>query len=483
MAALAGCGSGAPSGASPARLAPTNTLFYLELTVRPQGAQHDAVESALTKVIGHSPDAAIQRAVGRLFQRAGVSYSKDIQPWLGQRIGIVLTGLSSPTDLGLIMPTNDPGAAASGLHRLLRRVPLRPASYHGVRYQIGSRNGRSGAVGIVSRAAVVATPSVFREIIDASRGHGLITTPGFRAALQALPAGSLVRGYADLSGAAAKLRPILGALPSSPGLQAVAPMLERLKGTVGFAMSAQPRAFVFSARSTAAHPSQGPDVSALPEPSWLALAGGTHGHQTMAMLNALRGNPAFAAVLSSFRSRTGLDLIRDVLPALERVELSVQGTSPITLGAGVLVTPSNPAAGRRLLGGIVRLASRSPSLQVLADQHGFSITRRGSLLPRVLLTQFGSRLVATLDETVADIATPSAPLSSNPRFVAARSQLPRGSRVSMFLDFRALSQLLANLPSFRSNPRNARVLAVAQRLDYLVLGSAGGQSRLVLALR
>jgi hypothetical protein len=91
--------------------------------------------------------------------------------------------------------------------------------------------------------------------------------------------------------------------------------------------------------------------------------------------------------------------------------------------------------------------------------------------------------VATLDETVADIATPSAPLSSNPRFVAARSQLPRGSRVSMFLDFRALSQLLANLPSFRSNPRNARVLAVAQRLDYLVLGSAGGQSRLVLALR
>jgi hypothetical protein len=489
--ALAGCGSSSdPSGASPARLAPANSLFYLELTVRPQGAQRDAVQSALTRVIGHSPDAEIQRAVAGAFQKAGVSYSHDISPWLGQRIGIVVTGVSSQPDVGLIAPTSDPSGALAALRRLARRAHLRSADYRGVHYQVGAANGKPLALGIVSRAAVVATPPVFTSIVDASEGHGLSTTPGFSGALQTIPQTALVRGYFNVSGLSSSLRLILGRLSSAAGAhglqaQAVAALLHRFKGAVGFSLTAQPNAFVADVRSTTSHPSPGADVSALPAQSWLALAGGVGSQRTASLLNALRGSPAFAASLARFRSRTGLDLLRDVLPGLGRVELSIQGTSPLALGAGVLATPSDPAAGRRLLAGIHRLASRSPSLTVQGSEQNFAITKRGSLLPRILVSGSGSRIAGTFDESLSQLVAPSQRLSDNPRFSAARGRLPTGSRVSMFVDFRALAQLLQGLPSFSTNPHNARVLAVLQRFDYLVLGSdpATGQSRLVLALR
>jgi hypothetical protein len=482
--ALAGCGSSGPSSASPARIAPTNTLFYLEVTVRPQGAQRDAAESALTRVIGHSPDSAIQRAVNRMFQRAGVSYGNDIAPWLGQRIGIVVTSLSSHPDVGLIAPTDDPASALAALHRLARHTRLRPASYRGLHYEIGSSNGTPLALGIVSRAAVVATPSTFTSIVDASRGRGLLATPGYRAALRAIPAASLVRGYADLSALRSQLRLLLSGLPGNEA-QGLPAVLARLNGTVGFSLSARPDAFVADVRSTSPHPGPGADVSGLPGQSWLALAGGSSSPRTVSLLRALRGNPAVARALSRFRARTGLDLIRDVLPGLGTVELSVQGTSGLTLGAGVMATPSDVAAGRRLLARIRQLASRSSSLSVQGNQHTFSITRRGSLLPRVLVTQTGSRIIATFDEAISQLATPSLRLSDSPRFTAARRQLPAGSRVSMFLDFRGLTQLLQGLPNLTANPRNAKVLAVLQRFDYLILGSnpSSGQSRAVLTLR
>jgi hypothetical protein len=487
---LAGCGSSGPSGASPARLAPPNALFYLELTVRPQGAQHDDVQSALTQVIGHSPDAETQRLASRLFAHAGASYSKDIAPWLGQRIGIVITSASSRPDVGLIAPTNDPAGAVAALKRLARHAQLHPAMYRGLHYETATSKGRPLAWGIVSRAAVVASPATFTAIVDASRGRRLTAAPGFRAAMRRIPGTALVSGYADLSALASRLRPILSALPRTPGTPGLpAPVLSallgRLKGAVGFSLAVHPRAFILDVHSTTPHPSRGADVSGLPGSSWLALAGGTGSQTNMSLLSALREDPAFAAALSGFQQRTGLDLIRDVLPALERVQLSVGGTSPIALGAGVLATPSHPAAGRRLLAGLHRLAARSSSLQVQGNDHAFSIARRGALLPRVFLTEEGSRLVGTLDETVGEFVKPLQPLSEAPRFTTARQQLPPGSRVTMFLDFRALAQLLGGLPSFTNNPKNARGLAILQRVDYLVLGSnsSTGQTRLVLAVR
>ena len=82
---------------------------------------------------------------------------------------------------------------------------------------------------------------------------------------------------------------------------------------------------------------------------------------------------------------------------------------------------------------------------------------------------------------------PSSPVaaSASPRLAAARSQLPAGSQIPLFIDFRGLGQLLHGLSSFVSVPRLQGIVGVLGRLDYLVLGSnkSQGDTRLVLGLR
>jgi Protein of unknown function (DUF3352) len=485
--ALAGCSSGTPSAASPAPLAPANSLIYLELTVRPQGAQRAAVESALTRLIGHSPDAAIQGFVTRFLMRSHLRYS-DFAPWLGQRIGLVINGFS-PGAVGFIAPSSDPAAGLEAVRRLeLRKGPLHSASYAGVHYQVRSTD-RVVAFGVVGRNVVVASPSVFRGIVDAYHGHSLAKTPAFTSAMAALPSGALVRGYIDATRLGSALQGVLQALPSATTAsvavrQAFAAYVGKLHGTFSFSVSAATRALTLDLHSSSHH-GLAADVSGAPAQSWLAIGSASFNPaKVIPLLDSLRGNPGFAAVLAKVRSALGVDLLRDVLPALGPFQLSIQGTSLLNLGAGLKMTPSDPAAAGRLLAAIRRLAARSSSLSVQGSDTSFVITKRGLPIPRVQVALSGGRVLATVDESFSALLSPSSKLASNPRFAAARAALPPGSRVSAFIDVHAITQLLSLLPSSVSTLPNSGALAVLKRLNYLVVGSdqARGDTRVVLAL-
>lgn len=486
---LAGCGSSTPTAASPAPLAPASSVLYLELTVRPQGNQQAAVEGALTRLIGHSPDSAIRQLVAHLLHTSGLTYS-DLQPWLGQRIGIVVTSFSAD-GVGLILPTSDPPGALTTLKRVERAARVAPATYRGVHFLRGTDHGRPVAFGTVGRAGVLAAPRVFTQIVDASRGRSLKDTAGFRSALAGLPADSLMRGYVNVS---AIRTLVVQRLQAGAGAGAISPRIEHelgstlgnVRGAVGFSLTADARAFTFDVRATAGQPTRGGDVSGLPGQSWLALAtSGFNARRAEGLLSALRGNPGVAAFLGGFRDLTGLDLLHQVLPALGPLELSIQGTSPLEVGGGLVITPSELTAAQQVLAGIRRLAARSGSLVVQGSNRSFSITRSGLPIPRILVAEVGKRIVATVDEPFASLLKPLSTLSANPRFASARSRLPAGSRVSLFVDFRSIGQLLADVPAFHSTPTDQKVLSAVQRLDYLVLASDAAQhrTRLVLALR
>jgi len=489
-AALSGCGSaGAPSAASTEPLAPAGTLIYLELTVRPQGNQRADVESALTRLLGHSPDAAIQRAVARLSRRAGLSYQRDLAPWLGQHVALVVRSFS-PGGFGLIAPTGDPSAGLRALQRVERGAHLRPARYAGVGYQVGSDRGSPVAIGIVGHSAVIAGPPTFTAIVDAYHGRSIATDPAFASAIAALPPAALVKGYLDASALAGAVRGALGSLPGVGGLPAgvlgqVDAALRRLHGALTFAVSAGSRSFSVDLHRGVARPAAPADVSAAPEASWLALASSGPGRGAGLGLvgAALEHSPAGQALLARIRSRTGLDLIHDILPALGPLRISVQGTSLLSLGAGLVMTPADLAAAGRLLAGIHRLAARSSGLTVKGGDRAFSIAKAGLPIPRVLVALLGRRLVATVDESFAALLSPPARLASNPDFTRALRSLPAASRASVFLDFRALGTLLGQIPSLAS-PRDRRILQVLARLDYLIAGSDGrSDTRVVLALR
>ncbi len=466
---------------------PANSLIYLELTVRPQGAQRAEVESALTRLIGHSPDAAIQSLLTRFLMRSHLSRG-DFQSWLGQRIGIVVTGLS-PNGLGLIAPTNNPSAGLRAVRAIaLRKGPLKPATYAGVHYLVRTTNA-AGAVGAVGRNVVVATPSVFKRIVDAYHGHSIATTPAFTSAMAALPSGALVRGYIDATRLGSALGGVLQSLPTAtaaslPVQRALAAYVGKLHGTFSFSLSAASRALTLDLHSSS-HQGLAADVSGAPSQSWLAIGSASFNPaKIIPLLSSLRSSPGFAAVLANVRATLGVDLLRDVLPALGPFQLSIQGTSPLTAGVGLEMTPSDPSAAGRLLAAIRRLAARSSSLSVQGSDRSFVITERGLPIPRVQVAESGGRVLATVDESFSALLSPPNRLASNPRFAAARAALPPGSRVSAFIDFRTITQLLGVLPSSLGSTGSAGALAVVKRLNYLAVGSdqARGDTRVVLAL-
>lgn len=488
--ALAGCGAGDPAGASPAPLAPANSLVYLELTLRPQGTQRAAVESALTRLLGHSPDATLQGKVGKLLTHLGLSYGSDVEPWLGQRVGIVVTKFSRD-GLGLIAPTTAPSAALKAFRRALH-VQLRSASYAGVKYQECVDASRRLAFGAVGHNAVLAAPSVFKEIVDAYHGrNALANTAQFGSAFSAVPGTSLVKVYVNATGVGSALHTFLGALPS-PGLppvlqQLYGAALAKLKGTLGFSLTATPHALIADVHSSVPHGGQGADVGSLPEQSWLALATGPIKLQPIErVLNAELGHtPAMRLALSRLRSKLGLDLIHDILPALGPLQLSFQGTSALSAAGALVIRSADPAAAGRVLAAIHRLVTRSASLAVQGSADNFTVTRRGLPIPRVAVTQTGGKIVITFDQSPAQALAPAAHLSTSPRLAAARADLLAGSQVPLFVDFRGLSQLAQGLRGVLGGSGANGVVSALGRLDYLVVGSSRshGDLRLVLGLR
>lgn len=476
--ALAGCQqSGVPSSASPARLAPRSSLIYLELTLRPQGAQRAAIESSLTRLIGHPLAPVIHSLLGSLLSNLHLSYSRDIEPWLGQRVGIVVTSFS-PFNAGLIAPTDKPAAAL----RAVRKFALADGHH----YNGGVSN--SIVLRTVGDNLVVATPSAFRQIVDASRGRSLATVPAFTTDMAALPSSALVRGYIDAGRVSSALRQKVGSLPGTTSTatrvrQALDAILAKLHGTDSFSLSAAPRALMLDIHSSSVH-GQAADVSGAPGQSWLAVASNFNPARIAPLLGSLRDTPGFAQLLAKVRASLGVDLLRDVLPALGPFELSIQGTSPLTLGAGLVISPHDTSAAGRVLAAIRRLAARSPSLSVQGSDRSFTITKAGLPIPRIQVAETGGRVVATVDESFSSLLSPATHLAANPRFTSALAALPAGSRVSAFVDFRTLAQLVTGLRGFIGSSSAGPILNFVQRFNYLAVGSdqATGNTRLVLAL-
>jgi Protein of unknown function (DUF3352) len=485
---LAGCGSsGGVSTASPAQLVPGNALAYIELTVRPQGSQSSDAQSALTRLVGHNPVPTLQSDIQKSFSSSGLNYKKDIQPWLGQRIAIAVMGLGS-TNVALIAPTNNQSAALSALQKGEKNAHLTSTSYRGVNYQVGNDNGKPVAIGIVGHDAVAGGPAAFKAVVDASHGGSLSGNQTFNGAFGAIDSNAIMRGY--LNGSA-----LLSAVSHSSNLSSLPPSEQqalqaalqtgKLRGGGAFGLTLKPKTIIFEVHS-ATHGSgsgSGADVSGLPEGSWLALATGAVNVTQMQSL--FSSNPTAGAVLNLFRQRYGVDLVHDVLPALGPIELAVQGTALPALQAGLSVTPSDAAAGSRVLGAIFNRLKQSKKLSVQGKPTSFSITKAGTILPRGTVEETGGRILATFDEAFSQFTSPSSTLSSNPAFGRAKSALPSASKVPFFVDFSTLSGLTSQIASFQSGGSNAKDQAVLERLDYLVLGSNPGQGdvRFVLGLR
>jgi hypothetical protein len=211
---LATSGSPTPPATGAARLVPADALVYVHVSTDPE---REGVQRAL-RLIDRFP--SLPRVRDRVLQRlsslgTGVSFQRDVRPWLGKEAALALLNTRTQTAGSLlIVAVADRGRADA----FLRRVggPAGSTDYRGIRIT----NYGNVAAAFVGRYLVLAPPESVRAAVDvrAGRAPSLARAPTFRRASRGLPAGRVLDAYASPDGVARVLAPQGGALGAAGAL-------------------------------------------------------------------------------------------------------------------------------------------------------------------------------------------------------------------------------------------------------------------------
>ncbi len=453
-------------------MAPSSTLLYFALDVRPQGSQGTRIHATLNELFGSSAERAIRGLGHRLM-------GGQVQPWWGQHIGMVITqfvpgatGIAGKSGVAVIIPTGDPAAAQAWIAKLTKRNP-----------------GEMGKV--IDGYAVFGGPVAYQQVLATSPGNSLASSPRYQATV------------GELGGSPAAImwmnpRGFIGQLAARiPKSSAISSALKRSLARLGpnsaaaVGLNLTPSAISLNLDETGVRQSshRSPaNVGGLPGASWLALATNwfpaksqeqlQEGFQS-GLLGALGRSSSGAGALTDELVQRLAFVGHDVLPALGPLSLAVGGTSPFDLTAGLELAPSSQAAATRLLSLLRGLAARSPSLSVTGKATNFSVkSPTGS---RVLARQAHRQVIATYGfPSQSAFLSPASKLSQNPTYRQALAQLPGATSVPLYVSFGPIAALVALLDH---TPSAAKTVRALDKLNYLILGSGGGRERLVLGLR
>jgi hypothetical protein len=209
--ALAGCGGDDESDevSGPAGVMPAGSPVYFEVAIRPDGEQAENLDAFLQEFselpligsVGDPRDFAIEQLENEA-ESAGVdfSYADDIEPWLGERMGISV----SPSDEGeevvvAAIETTDEEQARESIEGLLEQggSELSEEEYEGVSYLTAPDDEFS--FGVFDGNVVFATTGAFESAVDASNEDSLGSSDKFAESFESLADGSLGSLYVDLA--------------------------------------------------------------------------------------------------------------------------------------------------------------------------------------------------------------------------------------------------------------------------------------------
>jgi hypothetical protein len=373
---VAGCGdassgAGGNATADPAAFLPASAPVYVEAQVRPGGDLKANLDAVAGKILHTSdPGAKIVGLIDKELQRDGDSYAKDIEPWLGQRAGLAVTGTGGgrgKLDAAAAIASRDDDAAKAFVSSRKGAVER---EYRGVTYRFSASDDLAAAV--VDHAVVLGTERGFKSAIDARSGATLDDGADFKKARDVVGTDGLGFFYADparLFDLAAGAAPGAGgqasaqqlgaakALLSGSGLRSVAARLDVAKDAIRIDGA------VIGLKRGAAGTGKGdgPGAAAsVPAGSWLSLGVGDVGSTVMTALKSFGGSGATGGIdpqtlLQQLKSGLGIDVQKDLLSWMGDAAVFVRGTTRADLGGALVVHSKDPAASRASIGTLRRL--------------------------------------------------------------------------------------------------------------------------------
>ncbi len=453
----AGCGSSSSnsssgSGPDPATVAPSDAAAYAQAIVRPSGDMKAGVLTAARKVLHvQDPGAQLRRLLDRLGSQGSTSYSRDIEPWLGQRIGgflLMPAGGSRNPDWAVALTIADHGAFADALPRLRRDGQHPAGTYRGVALDKDDTDGTYSAA--VGDFYVGGTLAGLRAAIDASKGSSLADASRFTDAVGSVPDNALAFVYADpkaivaaagdINGAPANARKTLARFANAdPVVGSVTATADEIAidASGGGAQVTQALNSDSAAKVT---------VGQMPGDSWLALATPPLGPL---LRNALTSAGVHDQAAAQVQGNLGLDLDKDLLEPLGGLGVFVRGESPLDIGGGALLQMTDAASAQRLLTrleAIVGAGLHVPTRPLaVSGARGFQVQIPQSPQPIVVLAK-GDRLAAGYAASSAqDLLDPQQRFDESSSGKAAIATLGDGYTPSFVLIVPPLAGLLRSL--------------------------------------
>jgi Protein of unknown function (DUF3352) len=439
LVVAAGCGSDSSSSSSPASLVPAGTLVYAEATLNPDEDQQAAIDSLISKFPGKgSAGERIRGLLDKAFSDSdtGLSYSKDIEPWLGDTAGFFVSSFPTGTDVSTaaIVATDDEGKANDAIDKAKGG---KDASYRGHDYRTFSDDT---AVGVVDGWVVIGTQSAFKRAVDtAEGGKALDDDERYQKALDDAAQERLGFLYVDMSSFAKRLQ-------SGGGI--AGPFADVLKDPFVATVNATEKGVRIESKLPKSFSSAipifgqgGKGAADLPGDSWLALSVPDLGAAISGALSVFAANGGGIDALSQqLQAATGLDLDKDVLSWMGDASLFVRGTSVPQLNGALVVETSDEAASKRFIDTVARLASKGG--QVSRRPGGYALRVNGLDQPLQLFQSEGKVVLAYGDAAARDALHPTDRLGDTQEYKDAVEALGGDYQLAFYVAVPPIVQLV-----------------------------------------
>jgi len=450
---IAGCGSSDDSSSGggagdPAKAIPASASFYLEATVRPTGKQRADLEAALGKILRtNDPGAKITALIDKSSDN-GQTYAKDIEPWLGQKAAVAVTGFTAgKPDWAVVINSTDDDKARKSLEGDKDYSVKR--SYEGVDYRVNPKE--RDAQGVVDGFAIDGSENGFKQVAHLLKkgGDSLATNVDLRDARDKV-GGDPGFMFVDLQGLLRSVAGTAGSSLSPSQLSAVNGIFKRFRAFgVGIGADAQAIRLNVATLGEGGGTGNGPGsalpLDKAPGESWLAFTQSDIGKSIQGVLDSLKSGST-GDQITQFETATGLNVKDDLLSWMGDAGLFVEGDSVPALGGAFVIQSTDPAKTRTAIAkikGLLRQFNTKIGPAPVGASDGFSLGV-GAGSKRVLIGLAGSRFVIAYgDKAFRDAVHPSSTLSSSANFKGASGLLGGSTKPSFYLDFQTLTRFIS----------------------------------------
>jgi hypothetical protein len=475
--AIGACGGdeeSEPAGPDPATIVPSQALVYAEATVRPDDDQRDDLEAALATVLGvNDVGAAIREQLDSLLSDSDLTYQEDVEPWLGDRVGVFLLSFDQGPDGAFVVPTTDKEAAQTALNKMAESEGVRGRrTEDGIPYVLTENDS---ALGIVGDFAVVGSSIGFDEVAEASRGESLAESDEFAEMTGDLRGDHLVTAYADPDG-------ILSALSSAGELSTrqLSELGDSLAGVLGepiaLSAGADENGFFAELAATGEAPVGGGTdlIERIPDDAWVAFGLSDAGALAApALTAALASDEALARVLDRLQGEggTGLD---DLAASIGDAAGWFGGSNVLTSNGGLIFETDDEAAARGVLDRLRAALSAEPGVAIRPgdfEGEAFSAGPADVPIEFPLVLRDGLLVTGLGEQSVEQVYEPESSLTDSEAYEAGQEALGDDFSTSLLIDFQALVGFFEGL-NVADEPDLQEALPYMARLDVFAAGSA-----------